>query len=446
MSVAFRPDLCLAANVEPHFACSETDANPKKGVVIRMRIYSERRGFRLLSAVLAAVLAAALLVMAPAPGNHASAKNAQVKKYEDQISELEKNRKALQEKIAGIKDKANEAAEYKQNLDALIYAMSQKISMSQELVEELETRIEETKASIAEKEEAIEQTFEKFQERMRMSYEEGSVSYLSVLLGSDSVSDFLSRVDRVNSMLEYDKTMMDQYKAEKENLEQERANLEESIVLQKNTLEEIEKDKAENEKLAEQAASYYDSLKADEAAYQKQYADAKAAEDKLDQELTQYLKNLQKQQQQQTPKQSSGAGSGTQQVTASGEFMWPLPVGKGYISCYYGDKDPNGAPHYAVDVPVAHGTPIYASNDGTVLKAESHSSYGYYVLIDHGNGRSTLYAHCSSLAVVAGQTVTKGQVIGYVGSTGFSTANHLHFEFRINGARTNPLDYVKKGV
>lgn len=413
-----------------------------------MKLYSERRGIRLLSAVLAVVLTAALLIMAPAPGNRASAKNAQVKKYEDQISELEKNQKALREKIAGIKDKANETAEYKQNLDSLIYAMSQKISVSQELVEELETRIEETKASIAEKEESIETTFEKFQERMRMSYEEGSVSYLSVLLGSDSVSDFLSRVDRVNSMLEYDKTMMDQYKAEKEDLEQERANLEESIVLQKNTLEEMEKDKAENERLAEQAASYYDSLKADEAVYQKQYADAKAAEDKLDQELTQYLKNLQKQQQQQTPKQSSGsgAGSGTPQVTANGEFMWPLPVGKGYISCYYGDKDPNGAPHYAVDVPVAYGTPIYASNDGTVLKAESHSSYGYYVLIDHGNGRSTLYAHCSSLAAVAGQTVSKGQVIGYVGSTGFSTANHLHFEFRINGTRTNPLDYVKKGV
>lgn len=126
--------------------------------------------------------------------------------------------------------------------------------------------------------------------------------------------------------------------------------------------------------------------------------------------------------------------------------MWPLPVGQGYISCYFGESDPAGSPHYAVDIAIAYGTPIYASNDGTVLKAESHSSYGYYVLIDHGEGRSTLYAHCSSLAAVAGQTVSKGQVIGYVGSTGFSTGNHLHFEFRINGNRTNPLNYVQKGV
>ncbi len=397
-----------------------------------MKAHFGKRGIRALSVSLAALLTASLLVMAPAPGNYANAKNAQVQRYEDQISDLERTQKELQDKIAKVKDEAAQTADYKQNLDSLVYTLSQKISVSETLLGELETRIEETKTTIAEKETAIEGTFEKFQERMRMSYEEGSVSYLSVILGSDSVSDFLSRVDRINSMLEYDKTMLNQYKTEKEDLERERANLEESIALQKSTLEALEKDKATNERLSAQAASYYDSLKEDQASYQSQYEAAKAAEDKLDKELAAYLKSLQAQ--------------NSSQVTAAGEFMWPLPVGKGYISCYYGDSDPNGSPHYAVDVAISYGTPIYASNDGTVLKAESHSSYGYYVLIDHGNGRSTLYAHCSSLAAVAGQTVSKGQVIGYVGSTGFSTGNHLHFEFRVNGNRTNPLNYVQKGV
>lgn len=395
-------------------------------------IHSKRRIIRVLSAALAAVLTAALLVMAPAPGNSARAENAQVKKYEDQISELEQTKKELQRKISSVQDEADQTAEYKQNLDSLVYTLSQKIAISQSLLDELETRIEETKASIEEKETTIQETFAKFQERMRMSYEEGSVSYLSMLLGADSVSDFLSRMDRINSMLEYDKTMMDQYKAEKEDLERERDNLEASISLQKSTLETMEADKAESEQLSAQAASYYESLKDDEAAYLSQYEAAKAEEDKLDQELAAYLKNLQAQ--------------NSSQVTADGEFMWPLPVGQGYISCYFGESDPAGRPHYAVDTAIAYGTPIYASNDGTVLKAESHSSYGYYVLIDHGQGRSTLYAHCSSLATVAGQTVSKGQVIGYVGSTGFSTGNHLHFEFRINGNRTNPLNYVQKGV
>lgn len=397
-----------------------------------MKAHIGKRGIRALSVSLAALLTASLLVMAPAPGNFASAKNAQVQRYEDQISDLERTQKELQDKIARVKDEAAQTAEYKQNLDSLVYTLSQKISVSETLLGELETRIEETKTTIAEKETAIEGTFEKFQERMRMSYEEGSVSYLSVILGSDSVSDFLSRVDRINSMLEYDKTMLNQYKTEKEDLEKERANLEESIALQKTTLEALESDKTTNERLSAQAASYYDSLKEDQASYQSQYEAAKAAEDKLDKELAAYLKSLQAQ--------------NSSQVTAAGEFMWPLPVNKGYISCYYGDTDPAGRPHYAVDIAISYGTPIYASNDGTVLKAESHSSYGYYVLIDHGNGRSTLYAHCSSLAAVAGQTVSKGQIIGYVGSTGFSTGNHLHFEFRVNGNRTNPLSYVQKGV
>ncbi len=395
-------------------------------------IHAKRRGIRALAAILAMVLTATLLVMTPAPGNYANAENARVKKYEDQIAELDRTKKELQKKIANVKDKASETAEYKKDLDSLVYTLSQKIAISQSLLDELETRIEETKTSITEKETSIEATFKKFQERMRMSYEEGSVSYLSMLLGADSVSDFLSRMDRINSMLEYDKTMMEQYKAEKEDLEKERNNLEESIVLQKSTLEAMEADKAENERLAAQAASYYQSLKDDEAAYQAQYEAAKKEEDKLDRELTAYLRDLQKQ--------------NSSQVTANGEFMWPLPVGKGTITCYYGGIDPAGKPHYALDTAIAAGTPIYASNDGTVLKAESHSSYGYYVLIDHGNGRSTLYAHCSSLAAVAGQTVAKGQVIGYVGCTGFSTGNHLHFEFRINGNRTDPLNYVTKGV
>ena len=397
-----------------------------------MKIHLKRRGVRVVSASLAAVLTAALLVMAPAPSNHVNAENAQVQKYEDQISELEQTQKELQRKISNVQSEASQTAEYKQNLDSLVYTLSQKISVSQALLDELEVRIEETKTSIAEKEASIEETFAKFQERMRMSYEEGSVSYLSLLLDADSVSDFLSRVDRVNSMLEYDKTVMDQYKKEKEDLEAERDSLEASIALQKSTLEEMEADKATNEQLSQQAANYYNNLKADQASYESQYAAAKAAEDQLDRELTAYLQSLQAQ--------------NSSQVTADGEFMWPLPVGQGYISCYYGDSDPGGKPHYAVDTAISYGTPIYASNDGTVLKSESHSSYGYYILIDHGEGRSTLYAHCSSLAVVAGQTVTKGQVIGYVGSTGYSTGNHLHFEFRINGNKTNPLNYVQAGV
>ncbi|MBR4071253.1 MAG: peptidoglycan DD-metalloendopeptidase family protein, partial [Clostridia bacterium] len=246
------------------------------------------------------------------------------------------------------------------------------------------------------------------------------------------ISDFLSRMERVNAMLEYDKTLKENYQAEKETLEKEKDNLTLSVQLQQETLQKLEQDKKDAEKQSSQAASYYNKLQSDTAAYQAQYNKAKAEEDKLDAELTKYLKSIQEQ--------------NSSQVTATGEYMWPLPVGKGVITCTYGGKDPGGRPHYALDVAIPYGTPIYASNDGTVLTASWHSSYGYYIVIDHGNGMSTLYAHCSSLAVTAGTQVKKGAPIGGVGSTGYSTGNHLHFEVRKGGVRVNPLNYVKKGV
>ena len=138
---------------------------------------------------------------------------------------------------------------------------------------------------------------------------------------------------------------------------------------------------------------------------------------------------------------SGDSGSDFSPNAGSGDFIWPLPSG-GYVSCNFGDSDPGGRPHYAMDCAIAYGTPIYACASGTVVTASSHSSYGNYVVIDHGGGIATLYAHCSGLAVSAGQSVQQGQVIGYVGSTGYSTGNHLHLEFRVNGQKVNPRNYI----
>ena len=122
-------------------------------------------------------------------------------------------------------------------------------------------------------------------------------------------------------------------------------------------------------------------------------------------------------------------------------FCWPLKkVSRQRISSYWGD----GRGHKAIDICSPHGTPIYAGLGGTVTYANYRSDYGYHVIIDHGNGYSTLYAHASQLLVSVGQVVEKGETIALVGSTGQSTGNHLHFEVRINGVRVNPLGYIEK--
>ena len=129
-------------------------------------------------------------------------------------------------------------------------------------------------------------------------------------------------------------------------------------------------------------------------------------------------------------------------AVADGELCWPLP-GHTYISCHFGEVDAFGnAGHRGTDIPAPEGTPILAAHSGTVLVCGWNDSYGNQVLLDNGAGLSTRYAHMTQTAVTAGEAVTAGQVIGYVGSTGDSTGNHLHFEVMQNGVRMNPLELV----
>lgn len=388
---------------------------------------ARRTVHKVLSALLA--LAACFTVFAFSPRTTIEAGNAATQKYEDQIKELEKTQKELLAKIKNIESEASETLENKQYLDSLITTVNSKIQAAEALCSELETQIADTEADIAEHEKLIEASTEKIKERMRANHEEGNASYLSVLLGAEGVDDFLSRLEKVNTILEYDKKTLAEYRTEKADLEAKKAELEDSKKLQEDTLATLKSDKAENERLASEAESYFSKLSNDKAAATAEYNKAKAAEEALDAQLQAMLAQI--------------ANQNSSQVTAAGEYMWPLPSG-GYISCYFGDTDPGGRPHYAMDIAISAGTPIYASNDGSVVTATWHSSYGNYIVLDHGNGKSTLYAHCSGLAVSSGQSVSKGQVIGYVGSTGYSTGNHLHFEFRINGQKVNPANYVSR--
>lgn len=360
--------------------------------------------------------------------DRAYAADATVKGYEEQIAELEKKQKDLKNKINSNKNEASKAAENKAYLDALVYTIEQKIATSEALIAELDESITESEAEIKACESEITSCSAKISLRMRMMQEDTGASYLEMIFGARSFSDFLSRVEHVRAMIEYDRKLSKEFKEQKEALEEKKKELERSVSLQNETLKTLENDKAEANKLANDADKYISALEADNQRYQAELDKATKAEAELDKKLTEYLKSLQQQ--------------NSSQVVAKGEYLWPLPAGQGWITCKFGGSDPNNKPHYALDIAIAAGTPIYATNEGTVLIAGWHDSYGYYILIDHGNGMASLYAHCSALLVTAGQTVSQGQTIGKVGTTGFSKGNHLHFEIRKNGVRTNPLNYM----
>lgn len=365
----------------------------------------------------------------------AGAASAEIQKYKEKISALSEKQDELWRRIGDIDSEKAATLDGKKELDALITATSEKAQAAQALQEVLGQQISDTAAEIERLESEKAETMEKMKVRMRANQDSGKAGYLQLICGSVGIGDFLSRLERVNTVLEFDKNTAESLEKKAAELAERKSELEEAEDMQTQLLAELNADIEKNKQLAAAAEAYYVKLSADSEALRRESEKAKASEEALNAELERLLKESS------APSGGSGGGTGGSPSAGSGKFIYPLPVG-GYISCRFGDPDPNGAPHWALDVAIAAGTPVYAAADGKVLVAKWHDSYGNFVLIDHGGGYSTLYAHFSSIAVSAGQSVSAGQVIGYVGTTGFSKGNHLHFEFRVNGQKKNPLDYV----
>lgn len=392
---------------------------------------------RVVALILAAILAVSGIfyygdrsVMAANTSKYAN--NTEVKNLSQQISELEKKQKDIQKLIKNAESEKKSLLEKKEYYDILIYTVECKIDAAKELVEELSIQQSMLNDSIAEREAQIADLDAKIRERIRTSYESGDITSLEMIFGAESITDFFIGIDNMVSLLEYDIRLMKTMQEEKLALSDEEAKLAESKAKQAETLAALENDQAELQKLINENTKLLKQNEANKAKYEETEKYYKALEEKKSKELENLLKELE-------------AKEGATKV-AEGEFIWPVPKNNRRISSSFGYRTLQGKRehHNGIDIPCPYGTEIYASNSGTVVKAEYDSSYGYYVLINHGGGIATLYGHCSKLKVSEGQTVKKGQVIALVGSTGHSTGNHVHFEVRKSGVRVNPLGYVKQ--
>lgn len=393
---------------------------------------------RIIAVTVALALSCPLLWAIPSSAEQSN--DATVKSYEDQIAELTEQQNALLQKLQETEASINNAMDRKQDVDLLIKTTSKKIQTAEAMLADLEKQIAAKEALVAETEEKIKSQREAFLARMAALHEDGNASYLELVLGSTDISSFLTKVDYVNSMMEYDQKVIGDLTTSKDSLNKTLETLEASKKTQQETLKMLEDEMANNQALAAESEAIMQTLQSNSAALQQQYDNAVALENKLDAELQDYIKEMQSANQS-NPVFTPGATDDSGQIYIGSAFAWPIPVGVGYISSNFGWRDLNGSSdfHGATDIAAPHGTSIFASNGGVVLRSEWHDSYGYYVLIDHGQGISTLYAHMSLLNVSAGQTVSQGQVIGYVGNTGYSFGAHLHFEYRINGERVDPI-------
>lgn len=426
------------------------------------RTRSQIAAVRVLSAILSLIL---LIAAVPITVNsvqydkadYNDVKNEDLEDMREQLAEYQSMLKDINSKLDQAETLQTSAAEKRAlYLTAkAIYADQLKDLEKTKLYYDKE--IEKTGKEIAEVKIEFDKAYATFLDLLRMSYEEGSANYIEIILGAESFSDLLARIDRVNSLIRYSDKLMNTLDAQKTYLDAKYEQLlkdseaqDEAIIALEAKQAEIYAWELENEKELADLDAQIDKLIKDHAEYEnladileKEFNDevnaAIAAENKRREELALEAEREEERRQQEA----------LEEAIRKQQFLWPLPVAWNYISYTYGyrtmeDMGYYNKFHYGIDVPAYRGTDIYASKAGKVLTAKYHTSYGYYVLIDHGSGYQTLYAHASKLYVTAGQYVEQGQVIAAVGTTGSSNGNHLHFEVRVNGKLLNPLDYVKK--
>lgn len=323
--------------------------------------------------------------------------------YADDLSEK-------QEELNEIKEEKNNVAKDMETLIADIEKQQKEVDKLQQSMDKKQTEIDQAIADIEETKRDIEERQDGLNQRLRTMYKNGSVGYLDVLLGSNSISEFLTNVEMIQRIYRNDQEML-------KVLEQQHRELEEKQAVLEKERDSLREQKAEaQEKKA--------ALQVDKEALQEKLDALNAEADRVSSEIA----NMQDQ----------------DKIYEGGAFQWPTT--SSYITSPFGFRihPITGiyTGHTGIDIGVGMGNPVYAAADGKVIVASNgYGGYGVAVVIDHGSGISTLYGHNSSLNVSVGQNVTRGQVVAYSGNSGWSTGPHLHFEVRVGGSYVDPMSY-----
>ena len=397
------------------------------------------------------LLTSALMTMASAASSSEIQKT--LNDLKNQAQEIADQGAALQQEIDANQSDTQTTIEKKSDID-------KQITITEAEIQNTNAQIQQYSLLIAEKQSELEDALarqaemnETYKARIRAMEENGTISYWSVLFKATSFSDLLSRIDSIHEVAEADQRMLDELDAIAQEIEADRQSLEDEMAAQEEAKAALAEQEATLQAQRSEADAYlielaaaYDNLtdeylanEAEEEALRKEIMEAQAAyEAALSAEEAERLA-------QQNQNNVAGSGSTSNVTPSTSGFISPLPGGA-YVTCAYGWRiHPIWGDerfHSGVDLGASQGTPIYAIAAGTVTTATYGDANGYYVSISHGNGYGSVYCHMTNYTVSVGDSVSQGQVIGYVGSTGWSTGPHLHFEIHVNGSTVNPMDYI----
>ena len=353
-----------------------------------------------------------------------------------QKSQLASQKNSLQSTINSLQGQQNDQIALKNALDEKnAITVKQILNLNEQI--ELHTQLIEQKTKeVDEAQKVADAQLEKYKVRVRAMEESGRYNYFEVLFGASSIGEFLSLIDDIGDIMRSDKELEDAYRQSVADLKAVKAEYEQAKAEMEDSKTELESLKAQQEKDIAEAASVIASLQGDISSNSSLLSQLSEQEKQLNADIQKKVDELNKQQE--ANKGNNGSGS----TVGTGNLVWPS-----YCTYITSRQGPRTHPitgeyrnHGGTDIGASYGSAIYAADSGTVVRSADgwNGGWGNYVMIDHGNGMQTLYAHMSSRAVSVGQTVSRGQTIGYVGSTGMSTGAHLHFEMYINGSRIDP--------
>lgn len=424
-----------------------------------------------LKRILCAMLCVCMISIPMAIPTTVSAEDS-ISDLEQQLQQLEQENQKYQKILDDTKSDIAEKEEYKSALVSKVQVLDEKIAVTREKISSLNDDIKEKQDAYDKGLSEVEDQFDALANRLRILYMSGNATDLEIIFGAKDFSDLIDKMELVKSLANSDKeliseiqTKLDELSTKKESLEADKKDLETQQASLKSDQDEFNKLISDNDEILKNL--YASNSKAqhslESAALQSDEIEAKISEYYAAQKAAAEQAAKASQSSSSSSSGSSSSGSSSSGSSSSGSssvivpsgsgFAWPTPGFVSLSSEWFEDREVYN--HGGIDIAGAGimGTPVVAAADGTVVATNSSCThnwgksyscgcgggYGNYVMISHAGGKMTVYGHLTSLTVSSGQSVSRGQVIGYVGSTGNSTGPHLHYECRLNGVRYNPM-------
>ncbi len=427
-----------------------------------------------LKRILCAMLCVCMISIPMAIPTTVSAEDS-ISDLEQQLQQLEQENQKYQKILDDTKSDIAEKEEYKSALVSKVQVLDEKIAVTREKISSLNDDIKEKQDAYDKGLSEVEDQFDALANRLRILYMSGNATDLEIIFGAKDFSDLIDKMELVKSLANSDKeliseiqTKLDELSTKKEALEADKKDLETQQASLKSDQDEFNKLISDNDEILK-------NLYASNSEAQNSLESAALQSDEIEAKISQYYaaQKAAAERAAQASQSSSGSSSSSSSSSSSGSsssgssssgsssvivpsgsgFAWPTPGFVSLSSEWFEDREVYN--HGGIDIAGAGimGTPVVAAADGTVVATNSSCThnwgksyscgcgggYGNYVMISHAGGKMTVYGHLTSLTVSSGQSVSRGQVIGYVGSTGNSTGPHLHYECRLNGVRYNPM-------